>query len=71
MADQDPPAETPIQRALRLKKEAQGAKPKEIAPEFFKQSNWYRLGQSYADALAAVGQGEEAKKVRVQLTIGR
>ena len=29
MADQDPPAETPIQRALRLKKEALEAKPKD------------------------------------------
>ncbi|MDO8801832.1 MAG: hypothetical protein Q7J39_15970 [Phenylobacterium sp.] len=29
MAEQDPPAETPIQRALRLKKEALDAKPKD------------------------------------------
>jgi len=34
------------------------------APEFYRQSNWYRIGSSYADALLQTGRVSEAEQVR-------
>lgn len=42
-------------------------KPASMAPEFRRQSNWYRLGERYLAKLEAAGKTGEANKVRQEL----
>lgn len=42
-------------------------KPTSAAPEFRRQSNWYRLGERYIKKLEAAGRSGEARKVRQEL----
>lgn len=39
-------------------------KPKDMAREFFTQSNWYRVGLRYAETLKEAGRSAEAEQVR-------
>lgn len=41
--------------------------PKDMAPEFKRQSNWYRVGRMLADRLADAGRGRAAEQLRERL----
>lgn len=43
------------------------SQPKQMAPEFQTQSNWFRVGMLYAIQLDAAGQGSKADEVRGKL----
>jgi hypothetical protein len=47
---------------------AQTSKPGDWAPEFVQESNWYRIGQMYADKLRSAGDLNKAATVESTLT---
>jgi hypothetical protein len=45
-------------------------RPSGVSPQFFRQSNFYRIGDRYATLLEAAGRGNEAQRIRNQLKAG-
>jgi hypothetical protein len=56
-------------RILMLYEKARGQieKPRDMAPEFARQSNYYRVGKLYAQRLQEAGLSNDAAKVRTAI----
>ena len=59
---------TPVQVANMLRDMwRKTKKPGKMSGQFVTQSNWYRVGGLYLDALNAAGNANDAKSVKTQL----